>query len=71
MSRLEGFVDAWVAAGQPEAAGSTCRGGTLSTGQRIDYGFISSAYALNIRRAWMDERAEGSDHQPIWTEIDL
>ena len=71
MSRLEGFVDAWVAAGQPEAAGSTCHSGTLSTGQRIDYGFISSAYALNLRRAWMDERAKGSDHQPIWTEIDL
>jgi exonuclease III len=28
-------------------------------------------YAARIRRAWIDEQADGSDHQPIWTEIDL
>ena len=71
MSSLEGFVDAWVAAGQAETSGCTCNSGTLSTGQRIDYCFVSSVYAAHIQRAWIDERAEGSDHQPIWIEIEL
>lgn len=71
MSSLDGFVDAWVATGQAEAAGSTCHSGTLSTGQRIDYCFVSSVYAARLQRAWIDEQADGSDHQPIWTEIDL
>lgn len=71
MNSLEGFVDAWVAAGHAESAGNTCHSGTFSTGQRIDYCLVSSAYAARIRRAWIDEQADGSDHQPIWTEIDL
>ena len=71
MNSLEGFVDAWVAAGHAESAGNTCHSGTFSTGQRIDYCFVSSVYAARIRRAWIDEQADGSDHQPIWTEIDL
>ena len=71
MNSLDGFVDAWVTAGHAEAAGNTCHSGTLSTGQRIDYCFVSSAYAGRIRRAWIDEQSAGSDHQPIWTEIDL
>lgn len=71
MNSLDGFVDAWVAAGHAEAAGNTCHSGTFSTGQRIDYCFVSSTYASRIQKAWIDEQADGSDHQPIWTEIDL
>lgn len=71
MNSLDGFVDAWVAAGHAEAAGNTCHSGTFSTGQRIDYCFVSSAYASRIQKAWIDEQADGSDHQPIWTEIEL
>ena len=71
MNSLDGFVDAWVAAGHAEAAGNTCHSGTFSTGQRIDYCFVSSTYASRIQKAWIDEQADGSDHQPIWTEIEL
>lgn len=71
MNSLDGFVDAWVAAGHAESAGNTCHSGTFSTGQRIDYCFVSSACAARIRGAWIDEQANGSDHQPIWTEIDI
>lgn len=71
MNSLDGFVDAWVAAGHAEAAGNTCHSGTFSTGQRIDYCFVSSACASRIQKAWIDEQADGSDHQPIWTEIEL
>lgn len=71
MNGIDGFVDAWVAAGQPEGAGCTCHSGTFSTGHRIDFCFVSSVHASRIRGAWIDEGADGSDHQPIWTEIDV
>jgi endonuclease/exonuclease/phosphatase family metal-dependent hydrolase len=71
MNNLEGFVDAWVAAGRREDEGATCESGSLSTGKRIDFCFASSALAGLIRRAWIDADADGSDHQPIWTEIEL
>lgn len=71
MNGLNGFVDAWVAAGQPESSGVTCPAGATYPGERIDYCFVGSEHASRIRRAWIDEAADGSDHQPIWTEIDL
>ena len=71
MNALDGFVDAWVAAGHAEAEGTTCYSGTYSSGQRIDFCFVSSSHAARIKRAWIDNEADGSDHQPIWTEIDL
>jgi endonuclease/exonuclease/phosphatase family metal-dependent hydrolase len=71
MNNLEGFVDAWVVAGHDEGEGVTCRSGSVSTGHRIDYCFVSAVLAGLIRGARIDEQADGSDHQPIWTEIDL
>ena len=68
MNGLEGFVDAWVAAGHGEADGITCA--DPQGGKRIDYCFVSSRLSGKIKRAWIDADAAGSDHQPIWTEID-
>jgi len=67
---LEGFVDAWVAAGRAEDEGVSCMSDRQAY-KRIDYCFVSTALAPRIRRAWIDGEAAGSDHQPIWTEIDL
>jgi endonuclease/exonuclease/phosphatase family metal-dependent hydrolase len=71
MNNPEGFVDAWVAAGHREDSGVTCDAGTPPTPQRIDFCFASTALAGLVRRAWVDSDADGSDHQPIWTEIEL
>jgi endonuclease/exonuclease/phosphatase family metal-dependent hydrolase len=71
MNNPQGFVDAWVAAGHAEDAGATCVSDGPSKGRRIDYCFVSAALAGRIRGAWIDEAAAGSDHQPIWTEVDL
>jgi endonuclease/exonuclease/phosphatase family metal-dependent hydrolase len=71
MNNPEGFVDAWIAAGHGEGEGVTCHSGSFSTGHRIDYCFVSASLDGLIRGARIDEKAEGSDHQPIWTEIDL
>ena len=37
--------------------------------QRIDYGFVSGGLAPRLQRAWVDEAAQGSDHQPYWIEL--
>jgi endonuclease/exonuclease/phosphatase family metal-dependent hydrolase len=70
MNNAEGFVDAWVAAGNREDEGITCLSGSLNTAERIDYCFASASLAPLVRRAWIDGDADGSDHQPIFTEID-
>ena len=37
---------------------------------RLDYGFVSASLAGKVKRAWIDIAAEGSDHQPVWFELD-
>lgn len=66
LNRLTGFVDAWVAAGQREDDGAT-----IGSGRRIDYCFVSPALARRVRSARIDSGAVGSDHQPVWVEMDM
>lgn len=66
LNRLTGFVDAWVAAGHREDEGAT-----IPEGLRIDYCFVSESLADRIRSCRVDDEADGSDHQPLWVDIDL
>ena len=66
LNRVTGFVDAWVAAGRREDEGAT-----IPEGRRIDYCFVSATLALRAQSSWIDSDATGSDHFPLWTEIDL
>ena len=66
LNRLTGFVDAWVAAGHREDEGAT-----FGTTQRIDYCFVSAALAGRVKTARIEVEASGSDHQPLWVEMDL
>ena len=66
LNRLGGFVDAWTAAGHREDEGAT-----IPSGKRIDYCFVSAALAHRVRSARIDSAATGSDHQPLWIDIDL
>lgn len=65
----EGFVDAWVEAGNAIDTGSTAevRGRPV----RLDYCFVSAGLKDRIRAARVDVDAVGSDHQPVRVEIDL
>ena len=38
---------------------------------RIDYCFVSGGLADRLVSARVDRDADGSDHQPVWLEIDL
>lgn len=37
--------------------------------QRLDYIFVSGDLAPRLTRSWVDERADSSDHQPVWAEF--
>lgn len=65
----EGFVDAWVVAGNAEGDGVTAE--IEGRAVRLDYCFVSARLRERITDARIDARAEGSDHQPLWVEIDL
>lgn len=63
----EGFVDAWVSNGHPADQGVTS---DIHDRQvRLDYFFVSAKLRQRIRAVRIDERARGSDHQPVWMEI--
>ena len=66
LNRRDGFVDAWVAAGHREDEGAT-----IAAGRRVDFCFASPVLAERVRDCRVDDGATGSDHQPLWVEIDL
>jgi endonuclease/exonuclease/phosphatase family metal-dependent hydrolase len=62
----DGFVDAWVAAGNSEDEGHTAyRDWDSKVGKRIDYVFASPALASRIRSATVLTEVDASDHQPL------
>jgi endonuclease/exonuclease/phosphatase family metal-dependent hydrolase len=69
------LVDAWVAAGNGESEGITYpptkRYPKSPKGWRLDYCFVTPTLAGAVRRAWIDDGAQGSDHQPMWVELEL
>ncbi len=66
LANRDGFVDAWVAAGNDENKGDSDKGGG-----RIDYCFVSSSLAGRIRDCGIDMQVDASDHFPMVTGIDL
>ncbi len=68
------LVDTWVAAGNAEDEGVTYPKNpsypTLGD-MRIDYCFVTAGLADRVHRAWIDDEAQGSDHQPVWVELEI
>lgn len=44
--------------------------GSVRVKMHLDHCFISCGLAPRIRNAWVDNDAQGSDHFPIWVEIE-
>ena len=57
-------------AGVPEDRGVTHAEADQSGLKRIDHCFVSFDLVGKVRRGWIDEEADGSDHQPVWVELD-
>lgn len=69
------LIDAWVAAGNGERDGITYpaneRYSNSETGWRLDYCFVTPTLESTVRQAWIDDEAQGSDHQPVWFEFEF
>jgi len=66
------FVDAWVAGGNREEEGITRpKDKEISDDRKLDYFMISSELAGRVKKSWIDELADGSNHQPVWVEMDI
>ncbi|MFQ5468189.1 MAG: hypothetical protein ACE5DS_08650, partial [Kiloniellaceae bacterium] len=61
--------DAPPTAGAGDGAGWTCQADSGPV--RIDYAFLSPDLQGKARAIRVDHQAQGSDHQPIWLELDL
>ncbi len=68
------FVDAWVRTGHAEDEGVTCptcpENNTMHD-MRLDYVYVSAGLASRVKDARIDSEAQGSDHQPVWAELEL
>ena len=64
------FADALTLAGLPEDEGITHPEADKTGLKRIDHIFLSSEFIPRFKRAWIDNEADGSDHQPVWLELD-
>ncbi len=69
ISREQDLLDTWVAAGHDENDGVSYPE-PAAAGMRIDYIFIDGKMRRRVLGAWIDETAQGSDHQPCWVELD-
>ncbi len=68
------FVDAWVRAGHGEGEGvtcPTCPENDTPHDMRLDYVYVSAGLASRVRGARIDGEAQGSDHQPVWVELEV
>ncbi len=63
-----GLVDAWRAAGHD---GSGAPGDVRGQPARLDYAFVSNALAARVTGCRVDDAATGSDHLPLWSDMDL
>lgn len=57
-------------AGAPESEGTTFPAKDGESACRIDHILVTPDIAGRVRRGWIDENADGSDHQPVFAEID-
>tara|TARA_Y100001934_G_scaffold63685_1_gene79117 strand:- start:466 stop:1329 length:864 start_codon:yes stop_codon:yes gene_type:complete len=69
ITEYDGYLDAWILQGGAPDGGHTKYEPTGN--RRIDYAFVSPDLAEAVRSVHVDKDAQGSDHQPLWLDIDL
>ncbi len=69
ITEADGYLDAWIHFGGDSEGGHTKF--EENGNRRIDYAFVSTGLAERVQNVRVDTEAQGSDHQPLWLEIDL
>lgn len=76
VEHLDGFTDSWAAARERPGDDDGITwwpdppGRSPDRGLRLDYCFVDPHLGQNVKRAWVDDAANGSDHRPYWVELD-
>lgn len=65
------YADSMAVVGRPLEYGCSYPDFAADTYKRIDYCFMSFDLIPRVKRSWIDEDADASDHQPVWTEFEL
>jgi endonuclease/exonuclease/phosphatase family metal-dependent hydrolase len=64
-------VDAFsLAGGVPDGAVSWMDDDKPEKNRLIDFAFVHATLATRVKRTWIDDEAKGSDHLPVWLELD-
>jgi endonuclease/exonuclease/phosphatase family metal-dependent hydrolase len=71
LTEAESFADALTVAGLDEAEGVTFPGAGSEPPQRLDHCFVSMDLVEAVKSARIDDTATGSDHQPVWVQLDV
>ncbi len=75
LSTGDGLSDAWLVAGNNRALNtSTAPDGGATWGaeddaKRIDLALVTSDLVEHIEKVWVDQKATGSDHRPVWLKL--
>jgi endonuclease/exonuclease/phosphatase family metal-dependent hydrolase len=69
LALASGFADVLALAGLAPDQGVTFPGDGREPPQRLDHIFITQDLVPFLEGAWIDETAEGSDHQPVWLQL--
>ena len=71
VAHVDRFADSWTAAGngRDDRASRPSSDGRDAT--HLDYCFVSPCFASRVRSSHIDRDAVGSDHQPVWVDIDI
>ena len=74
MPHSDSFVDSWAVAKEQIGEGAMTwwpdpPDRAPGYPVRLDYCFLSSDYSSKVKRAWVDQKASGSDHKPYWVEL--
>lgn len=66
------LVDTWTVVGRDITDGITWwdESTEFQEGTRLDYVFVSPGLASRVVGAGIDDEATGSDHQPVWIDLD-
>jgi len=75
LTRVDTLVDAWVGSNSGPVDQPTCVESALGNrpqrGVRLDYLFVTPDLSDSVKGMTIDETAQGSDHQPIFAEIEI
>ena len=69
ISSPDGFMDAWTVAGNDRMSGHTSDVNDIPA--VLDYCFVSSSLINQVTSCRVDSDATGSDHYPLWLQLDL